>query len=106
MPENEDKDPRFKGLELKVGIMALAAIVGIAVVIAFMGVKRDLFTKKYTLGLRVETGSGFVEGMPVKLSGFKIGRVKKLELTETANVTVTLEINKKYQRWLREGTKA
>lgn len=106
MPENEDKDPRFKGLELKVGIMALVAIAGIAVVIAFMGVKRDLFTKKYTLGLRVETGSGFVEGMPVKLSGFKIGRVKKLELTETANVTVALEINKKYQRWLRDGTKA
>ncbi len=106
MPENEDKDPRFKGLELKVGIMALVAIAGIAVVIAFMGVKRDLFTKKYTLGLRVETGSGFVEGMPVKLSGFKIGRVKKLELTETANVTVMLEINKKYQRWLRDGTKA
>ncbi|MEK7678822.1 MAG: hypothetical protein AAB356_01395, partial [Deltaproteobacteria bacterium] len=26
--------------------------------------------------------------------------------TETANVTVTLEINKKYQRWLRDGTKA
>ncbi|MBI5237417.1 MAG: MCE family protein [Deltaproteobacteria bacterium] len=106
MPENEDKDPRFKGLELKVGIMALVAIAGIAVVIAFMGVKRDLFTKKYALGLRVESGSGFLEGMPVKLSGFKIGRVKKLELTETANVTVTLEINKKYQRWLREGAKA
>ncbi len=106
MPQNEDKDPRFKGLELKVGLMALVALAGIAVVIAFMGVKRDLFTKKYALGLRVESGSGFLEGMPVKLSGFKIGRVKRLELTETANVTVTLEINKKYQRWLRDGTKA
>ncbi|MEK6531773.1 MAG: MlaD family protein [Deltaproteobacteria bacterium] len=104
MTEKIRKDPRFEKLEIKIGIMIAVAIAGIVLVVALLGIERDLFTKKFRLWFTVDSGAGFVVGMPVKLSGFKIGRVKNIELTGRADVKITLEINKKYEKWLRRGS--
>lgn len=104
--ELKDKDRRFKNLELKVGVMAALAVFAIIFLIAAIGVQKDIFTKKFHLYFVSESGAGFTEGMPVKLSGFKIGRVKDIELTDGARVKVAAEINKKYDRWVRDGSKA
>lgn len=101
MAKNTDKDPRFKNLELKIGLMVASAIAGIVLVIVLIGMEKDIFTKKYALHFISESGSGFMEGMPVKLSGFKIGRIKKIELTEDARVRITAQLNKKYERWVK-----
>lgn len=106
MSNLQDKDPRFKRLEVKIGLMSAIAIAGIILIIALVGIERDLFTAKYNIYFISGSGTGFIEGMPVKLSGFKIGRVRKIELTDEARVKVTAEINKKYEKWLREGSKA
>ncbi|MDP2690132.1 MAG: MlaD family protein [Deltaproteobacteria bacterium] len=105
MPITE-KDPRFKGLEVKTGMLVLAAFAGVIAVLVLIGMERDLFTKKYRLNFVSPSGAGFVKGMPVKLSGFKIGRVRKIELTGDARVEIVAEINRKYERWIREGSKA
>lgn len=102
----KEKDPRFKNLEIKIGVMVLAALAGIIVLMVRIGMEKDLFTSKYRVSFVSPSGSGFVEGMPVKLSGFKIGRVRRIELTEDAKVKVTAEINRKYEKWIREGSKA
>lgn len=104
--EIEQKDPRFRLLELKVGAMTALAVLGIIAVIAAVGMERDLFTKKIRIHFITPSGAGFVEGMPVKLSGFKIGRVRKTELAEDAGVRVTVEINRKYEKWLRSDSVA
>ncbi|HAO94231.1 MAG: hypothetical protein A2X99_08300 [Deltaproteobacteria bacterium GWB2_55_19] len=100
------KDPRFKNLEIKTGIMVVIAILGVALVMAFIGLEKDLFSAKYRVYFISESGSGFVEGMPVKLSGFRIGRVKKIELTEDARVRIVAELNRKYERWIRDDSVA
>ncbi len=102
----KEKDPRFRNLEIKIGAMVLVAIAGIVILMVRIGMEKDLFTSKYRISFVSASGSGFVEGMPVKLSGFKIGRVKRIELTEDANVKVIAEINRKYEKWIREGSKA
>ena len=86
--------------------MVSVALLGIVVIIALIGIERDLFTKKFRISFVAESGTGFIEGMPVKLSGFRIGRVKTIDLSDDARVVVTLEINRKYGKWLREGTVA
>lgn len=102
----KDSDPRFQRLEAKIGVLVFIAVLGIAAVVIITGIRSDLFIKKYSINFTTDSGAGFIEGMPVKLSGFKIGRIKTIELSETARVKVTLEINKKYQQWLRRGTAA
>lgn len=106
MAKIAEKDPRFRHLEKKVGLFVILAIVGLVGVIFFVGREKDLFTRKYTIYLSVDSGSGFMEGMPVKLSGFRIGRIKNLSLDKDARVKVAMEINRKYQRWIRKGSVA
>src|SRR3989338_6895849 len=72
----------------------------------FMGKERGMFIKKYHLFFIVDSGMGFIEGMPVKLSGFKIGKVKSMSLTSEAMVKVAIEISKEYQKWIRQGSVA
>lgn len=102
----KQKDPRFKNLEKKVGIFVSIVIVMLLSIFFFMGKERGIFIKKYHLFFIVDSGSGFIEGMPVKLSGFKIGNLKSMSLTSEARVKVVLEINKEYQKWIRQGSVA
>lgn len=106
MAMSTDKDKRFKGLEIKIGALVAAAVAGIIVIVVFIGIQKDIFTHKYQIYFTSASGAGFKVGMPVELSGFKIGRVKKIDLTEAASVKVTLEINRKYEKWVRSNSVA
>lgn len=99
-----EKDPRFKHLERKIGMFVIAALAGIALVVILMGIQKDIFSSKYTLHFTVDRGTGFTNGMSVKLSGFRIGRVTDLTLNEQAMVDVTIEVARKYHKWIRSDS--
>jgi phospholipid/cholesterol/gamma-HCH transport system substrate-binding protein len=71
-----------------------------------IGIERGVFTAKYRINFTVDKGTGYFEGMPVKLSGFKIGKIDSMSLDENAKVKVTLLISKKYNKWIRQDSKA
>lgn len=97
-------DSRFRHLERKVGLFVLAALVGILGVVLFIVVENDLFKATYNVVLTAPKGTGFSQGMPIKLSGFRIGRVKSITLNDSAAVDVVLQIDKKYRKWLRKDS--
>lgn len=99
-----EADPRFKNLERKIGIFITLAIAGIAVALLMFGLQRDIFTKKYRLNFTADRGTGFTKGMPVKLSGFRVGRVIAIALNDQAMVDITIEIDRKYSRWIRDNS--
>lgn len=98
------QDPRFKNLERKIGMFTLLALAGIALVVLLVGVQKDLFSPKYILNMTVDRGTGFTKGMPVKLSGFRVGRITDMALNEQAMVEITIEIAKKYSKWIRDDS--
>lgn len=98
---NTQQDPRFKNLEKKIGMFFILALAGIALVVLLVGFQRDLFSPKYTLHFTVDRGTGFTKGMPVKLSGFRIGKITDMALNEQAMVEITVELAKKYSKWIR-----
>jgi len=98
------QDPRFKNLERKIGLFTLLALAGVALVVLLVGIQKDLFSPKYTLNVTVDRGTGFTKGMPVKLSGFRIGRITDMALNEQAMVEITIEIAKKYSKWIRSDS--
>jgi phospholipid/cholesterol/gamma-HCH transport system substrate-binding protein len=103
---DKKEDPRFRHLKKKIAaftVVAVAVIVGVTLLI---GIENDLFTQKYELRFTVEKGTGFTRGMSVKLSGFRIGRVKSISLNEAAKVDIVLQIDKKYQKWIRIDSSA
>jgi phospholipid/cholesterol/gamma-HCH transport system substrate-binding protein len=102
----KEEDVRFKHLEKKIGIFAAIAILGALAVVLFIGADKDLLTPKYKLKFTTEKGTGFAKGMPIKLSGFRIGRIKSINLNEQAMVDIEIEIDKKYQKWIKSDSTA
>jgi phospholipid/cholesterol/gamma-HCH transport system substrate-binding protein len=102
----KETDPRFINMEKKIGMFVLIAIAGIALVIVFIGIQQDVFTSKTEIYFITDSGEGITEGMTVKLSGFKIGKVKKLSLDDVAKVKVELSINTRYMKWIKTDSKA
>ncbi len=99
-----EQDPRFRHLERKIGLFVLSALAGIVLAVILLGLQKDLFIAKYTLHFTVDQGTGFAKGMPVKLSGFRIGRVTELTLNDQAMVDITIEIARKYHKWIRSDS--
>ncbi|MBU4320964.1 MAG: MlaD family protein [Thermodesulfovibrionales bacterium] len=102
----KETDPRFMKLKGKVGLFFIIAVAGIIATVVSIGIERGIFTAKYRINFTVDKGTGFFEGMPVKLSGFKIGKIDSMSLDENAKVKVTLLISKKYSKWIRQDSKA
>ena len=98
------EDPRFQHLSKKIGVFAVVALAVVAAAIFLIGMENDLFTHKYELKLTVEKGTGFTRGMAVKLSGFRIGRIASISLNEAATVDIVLQIDRKYQKWIRKDS--
>jgi phospholipid/cholesterol/gamma-HCH transport system substrate-binding protein len=101
-----DEDPRFRHLKRKVSGFVALALALVCLVVFFIGREHDLFTQKYELCFTVEKGTGFTRGMPVKLSGFRIGRVKSISLNESATVDIVLQIDSRYQKWIHSDSRA
>lgn len=101
---NNTSDSRFKNLELKIGLFILLAIGGCVAAVVFIGLQSDLFTPKIRLNFTADNGVGFSRGMPVKLSGFRIGRVESIDLNDQAKVDVRLQVDQKYQVWIRQDS--
>ncbi len=102
----QDDDARFQHLNRKLGIFLLIAAAGIVLTLISIGIEQKLFTPKTRIFFVTDSGRDIVQGMAVKLSGFNIGKVKRLELSEQARVRVTLEINDEYMKWVRKDSKA
>lgn len=100
------EDRRFNHLKKKIAVFVAAALAVIAGAVLLIGKEHDLFTKKYELEFTVDKGTGFTRGMPVKLSGFRIGRIKSISLNEAATVDIVLQIDKQYQKWIRKDSTA
>ena len=97
-----DKDERFKGLFVKVAIFVLIAVVGVSLNLLFSGIKKGFFTPKSAIYFVAGSGQDIKTGMSVKLSGFKIGSVSKLELDSKAQAQVEMMIENRYLSLLKE----
>ena len=96
-----EKDPRFKHIEAFIGAFVVGAVIAAIAVVFYFGTDIDLFDKKYTLKFESDTGAGLNKGMPVKLSGFLIGRIHKVSLDDRAKVIVQILVDRKYSKWIR-----
>lgn len=99
-----EEDHRFKNLEFKIGVFLATSLVGVLLVFVFYGIQKDFFVVTYKLHFTVDRGTGFSKGMPVKLSGFRIGRVTSIALNDQAMVDIALEVDKKYSTWIRSDS--
>lgn len=98
----DDKDERFKNLFGKAAVFVLLAILGIGLAFVFAGIKKGAFTAKSPVNFVADSGQDLSEGMPVKFSGFKIGKLNSLALDDQGRVQVEVGIESKYLKLIRQ----
>ncbi len=94
----------FKNLELKVGIFVTSIICLILLSVVFIAYKKGAFEETYELRLSSVSGDGIAEGMPVVFSGFEVGKITKMELTDTGVVLLHVKIPSKHKKWMNESS--
>lgn len=104
--EVRETDPRFLFLRGKLILFAGIALMGTLIVLFFIAKQKRLFVKTDEVYFIADRATGLYTGMPVKVSGFTIGRLKSMKLRDDARVLVTLSIDASEMRWLREGSYA
>jgi len=99
-----DKDERFKNLFGKAALFILLAVLGLAAMMLWMGIQKGAFSAKSSIFFIADSGQSLSEGMPVKYSGFKIGKLHTLTLNEQGRVQVELLIETKYLKLIRQDS--
>lgn len=87
--------------ELKVGFFLIISTMLIALSIGYVAYKKGIFAEVYTFTLSSKSGEELTEGMPVVFSGFKIGVVHALELSDDGSVIIKIKIPERHVKWIR-----
>ena len=96
--------PLIKNLEFKIGLLlALTVLLGAALV-AYALYSRGAFQATQSLMLTTEDVEGVTVGMPISFSGFAIGKVTRLHLSDDGKVRIELTIPREDARWLRKSS--
>ncbi|WP_457570891.1 MlaD family protein [Desulfovulcanus sp.] len=98
-------DNSFKSIEVKVGIF-IALILALSILILiYIGYKKEIFSRKISYYVISKTGENIERGIPVRLSGFKIGQVENVFLNNIDYVKIEIRILEKYQKWFRQDSR-
>ncbi len=102
----EEKDPRFVGIEKKVGIFIAVAVLSIVVAIVFIGLEREIFTAKAKIYFIADSGASLVSGQSVKFKGFRIGKIEDVRLNDRGKVEVRLSVLEEYLPFIKADSVA
>jgi phospholipid/cholesterol/gamma-HCH transport system substrate-binding protein len=82
-------------------LFTLALIVGSGFYLLYA---RGAFEPTQTLVLTADDSEGVVVGMDMTFSGFPIGRVRRIELSEDGNARIVVDVPLKDAHWLRQSS--
>lgn len=92
--------------ERKIWPAFIAALVILLMLGAAVAWRQDFFTSKTRIVCWTNTSAGLQENMPVKISGFRIGKLAKVELVGMDRVRFELEIFSKYRDLVHKDSMA
>jgi phospholipid/cholesterol/gamma-HCH transport system substrate-binding protein len=91
---------KVKWSQLKVGILALSALLILAVLIFLLTSTGGIFERYATLRTYMDDASGITEGAVVRLNGISVGDIQKIRLSGSRNpkraVEIRMEVKQEY----------
>ncbi len=100
--------PRTRSLkwsELKIGIMAVVAMVIAAALIVALGGEGGFFWQRYTLNVKFPNAGGVQKGSPVRVAGVTVGSVTEIRFVGS-DVEMGLELRDDMQERVRTASRA
>src|SRR5688572_5839379 len=100
--------PRTRSLkwsELKIGIMAVVALVIAAALILALGGEGGFFWQRYGLKVKFSNAAGVQRGSPVRVAGVTVGAVTEIQFAGP-EVEMLLELREDMQQRVRTTSRA
>ena len=100
--------PRTRSLkwsELKIGIMAVAAVLIAGTLILTLSGTAGMFWQRYHLKTRFPNAIGLSVGSPVRIAGVEVGSVRGIEIAGE-EVDLILEVNKEHRNQITTASVA
>ncbi len=100
--------PRTRSLkwsELKIGVMAVVALLIAAALILALGGEGGFFWQRYSLKVKFPNAAGVQRGSPVRVAGVTVGAVRDIAFVGS-EVEMTLELRKDMQERVRTTSRA
>lgn len=94
----------MKRVELKVGVFVVVTAMMILSSVLYIAYKKGFFSQEDTFTISCRSGEDLTEGMPVYFSGFNIGRIETLELSDQGMVLAQIKISHKHVKWIRSSS--
>ena len=91
-------------LEAKAAALLLLMVALICAIALYLMYARGVFEATHDLILEADNSDGVVVGMDLTVSGFPIGRVRRIELNDAGKAQVLVTVTKKDAHWLRAST--
>jgi phospholipid/cholesterol/gamma-HCH transport system substrate-binding protein len=91
--------------EWKVGLFIVLTVLLILSGLGYTAYKKGIFQPENTYTLSSRTGDGLSVGMPLYFSGFKIGKVVELELSDKGMVMIKITVPTQHAKWIRSDSK-
>ncbi|MDD4978933.1 MAG: MlaD family protein [Gallionella sp.] len=100
-----DHDSRLATLEKKVGLFVFAAVGALLLLVAIIAIEQGMFASTTPLRFQTNDASKLHDGMEIRLSGFKVGKVVSIVLKDDGVIEANLSINNRYLAHIRHGAK-
>ena len=97
-------EPVARNLEFKAAMLLLFMVSLIVASVTYLLYARGMFESTQQLVLVADDSEGVVAGMDLTFSGFPIGRVRRIELSESGNARIVIDVPRKDARWLRTSS--
>jgi len=104
MDSSTQSPPPVANLELKARLLILLLVLLLGGAVAYVMVARGAFERTQQLVLVADDSEGVVVGMDLTFSGFPIGRVGRIELSDDGNARILVDVPSKDAHWLRTSS--
>lgn len=90
--------------EFKAAALVVVTLALIVAFVLYVLTARGFFEETQRLVLVTDNSEGIRPGMDLGFSGFPVGRVNRVELSDDGNVRILIDVPVKDARWLRESS--
>jgi len=104
MTELPDHPPPVSNLEIKARLLLLAMMVLVSGAIGYLMYARGAFERTQQVVLIADDSEGISVGMTMTFSGFPIGRIGRIELSDEGNARIIVDVPQDDAHWLRTSS--
>lgn len=94
----------YNKIKFAVGLFVIIFVFTVSALMFFLMREKGVFDKSYTYNFTAKSAESFSVGMPLKFSGFNIGVIDKMSLTDEGKVYMEFSVNEKNRKWINQNT--